>query len=150
MDAEEIEGEFRARASKWADCPGMKKLLEVAVRKHGVTNSYDFDVLLATFMAHNMLPNIDMVEADYEHAEEELTDKNGYLDGPPSKADIMNKMISNYFGNVDAAAKTVVARLFGELDGDLEVDEYVRFRVKECYNLHQATFRLLQRKDEAA
>ena len=145
MNAEEIEAEFGSRASKWSRHPGLTKLLPLAVKRHNVVNSYDFDVLLTSFMAHHTLPDIDSVGADFEQAAEDLAVESGYT-VTPSSTDVMNKMVHKYFGNVEGAAKTVIAQLFGELDGDADVDEYVRSRVEECYRVHQAIYKLLAAK----
>ena len=142
MNADEIEAEFRNRAAAWSSHPGLSKLLPLAVKKHNVANSYDFDCLLTSFMIHRTMPDIDSVGDDFAKAAEDLAAENGYT-AEPTKIDIMNKAVSKYFDNVEGTAKTVVAQLFGELDGDDDVDEYVRARVAECYNLHRAVYRLL-------
>ena len=142
MENSEIIAEYEERAQRWGKHPGLTKLIESAVRKHEVKNSYDFDVLLTMFMTKNAFPDLDLLSEDFERTAEELAIESNY-EKEPTTEDIMNRLVLKSFENVEQAAKTAVGRLFGELDGDPEVDEYMRHRVSEYMKLQTATFQYL-------
>lgn len=141
MNHDQITKEYKDRAQQWAEHPGLTKIIEVSTRLHGIKTSYEFDVMLTLFLTQNAFPDLDAVADDYEITVDELTVENNFKE--PSAEDVMNRLAEKRFSNIEESAKTVVARLFGELDGDPEVDAYMKFRVSEYMKLQTATFQYL-------
>lgn len=143
MTPEEIKNEFVER-SQCQLSPGLDKVIRSA-QKRGVKDSYELDVMITMFFMHQFLPVLNNVEERMERIFEQLREERGFENGDPPYSEVAERFMSEVFSDMPAASKVLVASLFGELDGDPDVEEYIAFRAEEFRRAQIATRTFLER-----
>ena len=141
----EIKEQYVSRTAKQGGHPGLYKIIKSAHARYGIENGYELDAMIGAFFMHQFLPNLEDLETEMEKVMEDLAAEAGYT-GDVDKVSAIKRLMDNKFAKLTDSARVLVASLFGELDGDDDVAEYIAFRGEEFRCMQAATQVYLSRQ----
>lgn len=144
MDPLGIKEEYLTRMSKLSGHPGLYKIIKSAHQKYDIENSYDLDTLITMYFMNQFLPVLNDVENHMDRIHEELSRENQFRE--PTYEEIARRYMEEVFSDMNSSAKVLTASLFGELDGDPDVEEYVQFRAAEFKKYQVSTRKALEKE----
>lgn len=142
MTPEEIKNEYVERSQRQLG-PGLEKIIQSA-QKRGVKDSYELDVMITMFFMNQFLPVLNNVENHMERILDQIREERGFENNDPPYAEATRRFMEEVFSDMPAASKVLVASLFGELDGDPAVEEYITSRAEEFRRAQLSTRTFLE------
>lgn len=145
--AEQIRQEYTRRHDSLCRSPGLIKLIHSAQKRYGIESSYELDALISVFLLNNYLPKLNEIGQEVDELAEDIRRESGYT-REPEEEEIVRHYIDKISELHKDSTRFLVASLFGELDGDRDVEEYVKIRADELRKGQMAVTEVLHRQQK--